>query len=728
MCVDYQTSFPSSSRLTLSSTPPTLHFDQSSINDGSISEQETILESPSDSLFHGLPPLPHQRFVNVNNEQYRHRPPSNKKLGKRPVSPTLVTPPLSPTQLPLKKKNKMDMHMAKAGTIAAQSAFQTPLATYVAQMVVWLWYGDFASSAQQPPSSPSSHSPIPNDPFEVTHSSSSRISSLMVHPSADFSKFVSRMLSVTSVSHSVTIIALLYVYRLKMKNKFFSTPGSEQRPFIAGLMLGNKYLDDNTYTNATWAELAGMSLPEINKMETEFLIGLNYQLGVPVEEYTRWKNLLDGFMTSRAPSSAIGRHIRQLPSGKAQYPATTLTTPAIEPTPVSMYRARSASPRALPPAQTGNYVFPPGHEHARKRSAVEAYNHDPTSSAAIYESLRMPTRKAAFTQPLQSTQHLQPTLSAVRARPSPTQQNLGSSTIRSSSLSRQNGRIVSENQGYGRRGSVGHTLPAPLGHIPTQVSPVAMDVPMFSAGPAEWDGGRALLAPYDCQPQPHLVPPEHLMFYSLAAEPHPGVDGAPRKAILRYQEPNQFTYPVQHTSYMSSSYPVHSALATPYAFDDVTMYDANNSPQAPYPSSAYQYPTPGAVPQIQGQGMYQHTAYPTQMGWSPTHVIPEPAQFANAGPPGFTYFPNDIDITNDPSRWKFPPVALASASTAPTNHNQMIGLGLNTNQNSIGINVDGQMVYTPQGMVYSTTTPVDGLINQWSSRSEWSSPLIPRYG
>ncbi|WVW81934.1 hypothetical protein I302_103937 [Kwoniella bestiolae CBS 10118] len=609
----------------------------------------------------------------------------------------------------------MDMHMAKAGTVASQSAFQTPLATYVAQMVVWLWYGDFAPPTQQPPSSPLSHSPIPNDPFEVTHSSSSRISTLMVHPSADFSKFVSRMLSVTSVSHSVAIIALLYVYRLKMKNKFYSTPGSEQRPFIAGLMLGNKYLDDNTYTNATWAELAGMTLPEINKMETEFLIGLNYQLGVPVEEYTRWKNLLDGFMTSRAPSSAIGRHIRQLSSGKVPYPATTVTTPAIELPSVSTYRARSASPRALPPAQTGSYAFPAGYEHARKRSAVEAYMNDPTSSAAIYEHLRMPTRKAAFTQPLQSTQHLQPTLSAVRARATPTQQNFGS-TVRSSSLSRQNGRMVQENQDYGRRGSVGHAFPTPSGHISTNVSPAAVDVPMFPAGQAEWDGGRALLAPYECQPQPHLVPPEHLMFYSLAAEPHPGVDGAPRKAILRYQEPNQYSYPIQNNPYASTSYPVHPAQTTPYAFDDVTMYDANNSPQAAYPSSAYQYPSSSTVPQIPGQGMY----YPTQMGWSPTHVIPEPAQFANAGPPGFTYYPNNSNID---AQWKFPS---ASASAVPTN-NQMIGLGLNTGSTVMGqhANVDGQMVYTPDGVVYSMPTPLDG--NQWISRSEWSSPLIPRY-
>jgi hypothetical protein len=52
------------------------------------------------------------------------------------------------------------------------------------------------------------------------------------------------MLQVTMVSHSVTIVALLYIYRLKNKNNIVAGPGTEQRPFIASLILSNKYLDE----------------------------------------------------------------------------------------------------------------------------------------------------------------------------------------------------------------------------------------------------------------------------------------------------------------------------------------------------------------------------------------------------------------------------------------------------------------------------------------------------
>ena len=46
------------------------------------------------------------------------------------------------------------------------------------------------------------------------------------------------------VSHSVTILALLYIYRLKNRHPIEAGPGTEKRPFIASLILGNKYLDE----------------------------------------------------------------------------------------------------------------------------------------------------------------------------------------------------------------------------------------------------------------------------------------------------------------------------------------------------------------------------------------------------------------------------------------------------------------------------------------------------
>lgn len=48
------------------------------------------------------------------------------------------------------------------------------------------------------------------------------------------------------VSHSVVLLALLFVSRLKQRNDIKGAAGSEYRLAVTALMLGNKILDDNS--------------------------------------------------------------------------------------------------------------------------------------------------------------------------------------------------------------------------------------------------------------------------------------------------------------------------------------------------------------------------------------------------------------------------------------------------------------------------------------------------
>ncbi|WVR03502.1 hypothetical protein IAU60_000493 [Kwoniella sp. DSM 27419] len=713
MCTEYACSLPSSSRFICAHTPPALHFDQVSTHDGSVSEQETVLESPSDLRTLDVFPVSLAHDANGAASSINRR-------AKRPASPRLLTPALSPTHPPVRKRSKMEMHMAEKGTVSAMSAFQTPLATYVAQMVVWLWYGDFPPS-HSVPTSPLASMVIQQDPFEVSENTTSRITPLMVQPSSEFSKFVARLLSVTSVSHSVTLLALFYIYRLKTRNQIYSTPGSEQRPFVAGLMLANKYLDDNTYTNSTWSDLAGMPLPDINhgqRMETEFLVGLDYNLNIELGQFHQWKKLLDEFMTSRLTAQYSSRHSRQISVNRSPLNVYTPTSPLASQSYLTS-RARSASPpRILPPPHADPYAFPTTAEYARKRSAVDAFAYEQTAGSDVYESVRMPTRKAAFNQPLH-----QALPSMVHPRPAGPQQSTTSSLARSSSLNRRHARLGSHLnavEGYTRRGSAGHVIATPVTGM-GQLSPIGHDFPVAHATRyQQWDGGRALLAP--CQyTQSKQVPPEHLMFYSLAAEAHPGVDGAPRKAILRYQENNgsfgqQPYVPVYPHGQMSLAPP--SMVSTPYTYDEASVQEANSSPLSAYPPAMY--PHQAAQPSFPSahpiaQGIYDPSS---AHGWNMPYR-PEPAQFANAGPPGFSYMPNGS------MPWKH------GDMSAPANG--LVGLGFNTYSQASTPGLaytSGQMSYPAHdemGLAMDGMKLSPAAAMQWSSKSEWSSPAFPRY-
>ncbi|KAL5342303.1 cyclin-domain-containing protein [Aspergillus crustosus] len=115
-------------------------------------------------------------------------------------------------------------------------------------------------------------------------------------PSIGFQKWVSSILSTTQVSQNVILLALLFIYRLKKFNPAVrGKRGSEYRLMTIALMLGNKFLDDNTYTNKTWADVSRISVQEIHVMEVEFLSNLRYNLFASKEEWTQWHVKLDLF-------------------------------------------------------------------------------------------------------------------------------------------------------------------------------------------------------------------------------------------------------------------------------------------------------------------------------------------------------------------------------------------------------------------------------------------------
>lgn len=115
-------------------------------------------------------------------------------------------------------------------------------------------------------------------------------------PSIGFRKWVTTIISTTQVGKNVILLALMFIYRLKRFNPTVSGKrGSEFRLLTIALMLGNKFLDDNTYTNKTWAEVSGISVTEIHIMEVEFLSNMRYDLYASAEEWSQWKAKLGRF-------------------------------------------------------------------------------------------------------------------------------------------------------------------------------------------------------------------------------------------------------------------------------------------------------------------------------------------------------------------------------------------------------------------------------------------------
>ncbi|OLL26018.1 PHO85 cyclin CLG1 [Neolecta irregularis DAH-3] len=190
------------------------------------------------------------------------------------------------------------------------------------------------------------------------------------------------------------MLALLFIFRLKtMNSSVIGKPGSEYRLLTVALMLGNKFLDDNTYTNKTWADVTRIPVKEIHVMETEFLSNMRYQLYCSESQFADWRKLLARFLQFREGYhvSPTSTHL-SLPSS----PSTCLTPTSKwqpVPPPVSPFKVSS-----------GRLSWVGTSSISRKRSYAEPLAAPPAKRHAQFNFNALPSYLGSHFPPISRSQ------------------------------------------------------------------------------------------------------------------------------------------------------------------------------------------------------------------------------------------------------------------------------------------------------------------------------------
>ncbi|KAL7947050.1 hypothetical protein V8C42DRAFT_352457 [Trichoderma barbatum] len=201
----------------------------------------------------------------------------------------------------------------------------------------------------------------------------------LAKPNEQFRKWVYNVLSTTQVTQNVILLALLFIYRLKLSTpQIKGREGSEYRLLTVALMLGNKFLDDNTYTNKTWAEVSCFSVSEIHVMEVEFLSNMRYNLLASKDEWEDWLTKLACFrdyyeQALRVPASPLAA---VSPSSRSFH------SPLVSPTTTTL----PAADAAFAPA-SGQTYSPPVSRHAQNWAM---YHANPVSPLASRPTMTLP--------------------------------------------------------------------------------------------------------------------------------------------------------------------------------------------------------------------------------------------------------------------------------------------------------------------------------------------------
>lgn len=531
----------------------------------------------------------------------------------------VVRPPSPPPS------KKIDMRLAQPGTEESKPGYLTPLASYtgelwsvyaygqelirVAQTFWYFWYADMFSQ-----SSSAAAAALVNRNRRMSEdilSSTSRPFDsegrarhpIPINPNLPFCQFVFSVLHSTQVSFSVTILALMYTYKYKKilalgQRQPFPREVSEAQGFVTGLMLANKYLDDNTYTNTTWAQFLGMPVKDVNDYELEWLDALEFNLCVSTSEFETWRSMLDA-------------HVRSRERGDN---ATLSGSSFVFPQPGA--RARSASP-PLPFYNNGTSC----NQQALKRSAKDAFSADVLHNAGMYEAARLGPRKAslvasqvpvtALPTPAPSVPSISPTTAAY-----PT-------LARSSSLNRQIARLPVN----GQRSSAGQEQ---MAHEVADLRQAAMA--------NNWGAYQQVAEPIDFAHEDRwrMAPVQpRLYFLQAAATPQFGPDPRYHKAIPHYLDSGYGSA----FDYANNPYAMAAAAAAAQEVMDVDQgqVELASPTDAMYANTQPQQDAMHPIGQPPSQ-VFRAMTMPNPVSSVPTHFAnPQPAPFANAGPPGYAY-------------------------------------------------------------------------------------------
>ncbi|KAF2145008.1 uncharacterized protein K452DRAFT_133574 [Aplosporella prunicola CBS 121167] len=97
-----------------------------------------------------------------------------------------------------------------------------------------------------------------------------------------FRKWVHQVLCATRLPSATIMLSMNYL-SVRMDMSSTGAPSKSQdsqiyRMLTMALMLGSKFLDDNTFINRSWSEVSGISVTELNQIERDWLLAFEFNL------------------------------------------------------------------------------------------------------------------------------------------------------------------------------------------------------------------------------------------------------------------------------------------------------------------------------------------------------------------------------------------------------------------------------------------------------------------
>ncbi|KAG6000963.1 hypothetical protein E4U21_004859 [Claviceps maximensis] len=110
-----------------------------------------------------------------------------------------------------------------------------------------------------------------------------------------FRKFVTQILTSTRLPSTTILLGMNYLAKrinaMRGQGSLKASEGEVWRYLTVSLLLGSKFLDDNTFQNRSWSEVSGIAVSELNSLEYDWVQAMSWKLYVNLDlskDYQAW--------------------------------------------------------------------------------------------------------------------------------------------------------------------------------------------------------------------------------------------------------------------------------------------------------------------------------------------------------------------------------------------------------------------------------------------------------
>ena len=109
-------------------------------------------------------------------------------------------------------------------------------------------------------------------------------------PKINLNDFINRIIAYTEIEKNTLICSLIYLDEIDKKKPI--TEFNIHRIFFSCVLISIKYNEDDIFKNDYYAKIAGVTLNEINKMESTFISLLDFNLYINPNVFEKYQHLL----------------------------------------------------------------------------------------------------------------------------------------------------------------------------------------------------------------------------------------------------------------------------------------------------------------------------------------------------------------------------------------------------------------------------------------------------